>query len=189
MNEWWLFFEWLGNFEWMNGFCILFPLIYFHFLYKMEADSAVNIGRLCFLDMKEGMGPGQISTDPVLSLSYWSFKWACWNKGLLWNEVCWKHWEMMTQFLKHRRFTRICGNGQVRHKQERAFQKTLGLLQHNKQIKLLMGFLMRPLAMPETSVSTGQAMAGREDLATAPVPCSTSELLTQLSNSHIEDIR
>ena len=96
---------------------------------------------------------------------------------------------MMTQFLKHRRFTRICGNGQGRHRQERAFQKTLGFLQHNKMIKLLMGFLMSPLLMTETSVSTGQEMAGQEDLATAPVPRSTSELLTQLSNSHIEDIR
>ena len=52
-----------------------------------------------------------------------------------------------------------------------------------------MGFLMSPLLMTETSVSTGQEMAGQEDLATAPVPRSTSELLTQLSNSHIEDIR
>lgn len=37
----------------MDGFYILFPLIDFHFLCKRKADSAVNIGRLCFLGLKE----------------------------------------------------------------------------------------------------------------------------------------
>lgn len=188
MNEWWLFFEWLGNFEWTNVFCILFPLIYFHFLYKMEADPAVNIGRLGFLDMKEAAGPGQIpqvqffllvtghSNELVGIKAFFEMK--CVENTEKWWHRFWSIADLLESVAMAKW-----------DRQERAFQKTLGLLQHNKQIKLLMGFLMRPLAMPETSVSTGQEMAGREDLATAPVPCSTSELLTQLSNSHIEDIR
>lgn len=163
----------------MNGFYILFPLIHFHFLCKMKGDSAVNIGRLCFLGTKEVLGLDR-SPQAQLSLSVTAhshelvrikavFEMKCdvntekwwhsfWNITTLLESVAMAKWDTGKGISKN---PWLYWNHQS---------------QHNKQIKFLRGFLTRPLVMTETSVSIGHEMAGQGNLASPYITtANTSE--------------